>query len=336
MRAFVLILLLAGAAGLAWYLLQRAPVPPPAAPAPAPVAATVAPPEAPRPAAAGHTPEPALPGAATPSWSPQQDALRQRAQAGDGAAAAQWWATERSCQSLQDYHQQGNDDPLQRYFDASQAAALGPAGPLLPALTHEEHWLLLDERLPAEQRKTLAQEITQRVQQLCRGYAAASAELRYALAEIAARRGPETAFWDFVDHPPFDQAPLRQGSAAALPAAVRDWQQRVPAQLQQRAERGNAQAVLALGMAYLLDGTTAPPRAMRNRTALNASVVDDPQQAYRWLSLYLQMHPGTQDADQAQQWLTELGATLDTEQREQAQRWVEQTRARQVEASQNN
>lgn len=336
MRAFVLILLLAGGAGLAWYLLQREPPPAPAVPAQA-AAPSVAPVETSAPAAkASASPEPALPGAATPSWSPQQDALRQRAQAGDGSAAAQWWSTERSCQSLQNFQQRRNDDPLQAYFDAAEAARLKQAGPLLPAITHEEHWLLLDERLEAGQRRTLAQEITQRVRQLCQGYVAASAELRYAIAEIAARRGPDTAFWDFVDSPPLDEAVLRDAAAADLPAAARDWQQRVPALLQQRAERGNAPSVLALGMAYLLDGSTAPPRAMRNRAFLNASVKDDPQQAYRWLSLYLQMHPGSQDTDQAQQWLAELGPRLDDEQRAQAQRWVEQVRARQAETSGQN
>lgn len=335
MRAFVLILLLAGGAGLAWYLLQRQPSPA----SPAAAVQETAPATAPAATSAPATkttasPEPPLPGRATPSWSPQQDALRQRAQAGDGAAAAQWWSTERTCQAIQDFQLRRNDDPLQAYFDTAQAANLKQTGPLLPAITHEEHWLLLDERLEAAQRKTLAQEITQRVQQLCQGYAAGSAELRYALAEIAARRGPDAAFWDFVDSPPFDEAVQRDAAAANLPAQARDWQQRVPGLLLQRAERGNAQSALALGMAYLLDGTTAPPRAMRNRAFLNASVKDDPQQAYRWLSLYLQMHPGSQDTDQAQQWLAELGARMDDAQRAQAQRWVEQMRVRQAEADQ--
>lgn len=332
MRAFILILLLAGGAGLAWYLLPRDPSPPAVPAASRQNAAPSTAPAAERSPATATvtTPEPPLPGAATPSWSPQQDALRQRAQAGDGAAAAQWWSNERSCQALQDGKEHGSDDPLQRYFDAAQAAELKQDGPLLPAITPEEHWLLLDDRLELDQRKSLAQEITRRVQQLCQGYAAASTEQRYAIAEIAARRGPDTAFWDFVDQPPLDPSVLRDAGAANLPAAARDWQQRVPALLQQRAERGNAPSVLALGMAYLLDGSTPPPRPLRNRAFLNASVKDDPQQAYRWLSLYLQMHSGSQDSDRAQQWLAELEPRLDEQQRAQAQRWVAQTRAQQA------
>jgi hypothetical protein len=309
------------AAGVALLLTQRNPAPagtpPPASPAATGAGAAI--PATAIPYAAA-TPPPAATAGATAA----PDALRRQALAGDGKAAMQWQELDLTCRKAG-----ARPQPLQldEYFSASPTHA---ATPDLPAIAIEEHLLLQDQRLDLEQRKTLAAQIAERLTALCRDHVAASAAERYTIAAIAARRGPKRALWNFVQQPPFVEADGR----SADPELQRRWAAEAPQLLQERSLGSDTDAVLALGLAYLpgFDAVPAPP--LPPNGLLNAAVADDAEQAYRWLSLYVHMHPPSpQLSDKAQQWLAELGGRLDAEQREAAQRWVSDYRSRQAAAA---
>lgn len=343
MRWIIALVLLAAGLGAGWWLSQaRSPNAPatlaeptiaPAASPAAPAAATAAGSSATRgSAAAGITGLPAAPARAraSTSWSKEQDELSRRAYAGNGLAAAQWQDVDLTCRTLQTQESPQATGLLDSYFDDDRSR-LEREGPPLPLIKPDEHALLLDRRLDLEQRKTLAQQIELRVQQLCSGYVASSLGDRYALAEIAARSGRKDAFWMFIQQPPFTLAALLKGSGSPEEAAqMRDWTRRAPAMLEQRSARGDADAVLALGMAYLFGTDTMLPDRVPPNFMLNGAVPDDPQQAYGWLSLYLQMNPSTPLSDRVQQWLAQLDDSLSEDQRDQARRWAREQRAGQA------
>lgn len=282
--------------------------------------------------AAGIAGLPAAPARAraSASWSKQQDELSRRAYAGDGLAAAQWQDVDLTCRALQTQESLKAPGLLNSYFD-DDGKRLQQEGRPLPLINPDEHALLLDRRLDLEQRKTLAQQIELRVQQVCSGYVTSSPGDRYALAEVAARSSRKDAFWTFIQQPPFSLDLLLKGSGSPEELTqMRDWTRRAPAMLEQRSTRGDADAVLALGMAYLFGPDTLLPDRVPANFMLNGAVPDDPQQAYGWLSLYLQMNPSTPLSDRVQQWLAQLDDSLSENQREAAQRWAREQRANQA------
>lgn len=257
-----------------------------------------------------------------PSWSAAHDALYVRARDGDGIAAEQWMETEIGCDGLE-----SGFGPL-AVIELPRAAVADFRIPLLGA---DEFAYLTDTAIATTQRQAFALRLQQRIEEHCAGYRPAPRGQRLRLAELAALHGSDSAFWYYASglglfDPVNDLAGA--GRSREQLDLLRDWMQRVPAVLQQRAERGEARAVFVLGAAYLpgLDGSddTLP-------YGFSANLVDDDAlQAYRWLTLYLQMGGG--DAAmraQAQSWLAGLAGTLDLQQRAAAEQWARDQRARQ-------
>lgn len=257
-----------------------------------------------------------------PSWSAAHDALYARARDGDGIAAEQWMETEIGCDGLE-----GGFGPLS-LLELPPAAVADFRIPLLGA---DEFAYLTDAGIAMTQRQAFALRLQQRIAEHCAGYRPAPREQRLRLAELAALHGSDSAFWYYASgmglFDPIDGLTGAGRSREQLDL-LREWMQRVPAVLQQRAERGEARAVFVLGAAYLpgLDGSddTLP-------YGFSANLVDDDAlQAYRWLALYLQMGGG--DAAlraQAQSWLAGLAGALDPQQRAAAEQWAREQRARQ-------
>lgn len=254
-------------------------------------------------------PRPPLP-AAVPSWSPLQDSLRRRAEAGDAAAAAEWLQRDTRCYTMNVITQRDDSAELPtRNF--SQAASSGNArfqalDPQLPDLLS-----IADEN---ERRKALGA-LQQRLRDECRDYAPQPPSVRYALAELAARLGSDKDFWRFINEPP-----LVANYSRDVEQAV-DWARRAPLLVQERARGGDADAAYALGLAYAVDSARDMADLRLPSQYLAAAVANDPLQAYRWLSVYLRGNTDPDRSGQAQLLLARVGAQLSAEQRAQARQW---------------
>jgi len=165
----------------------------------------------------------------------------------------------------------------------------------------------------AERRQRLAA-AQQRLLDECRGYAPQPPQLRYALAEIAARVGSDKDFWRFIDEPPFAPGYSRDTEQAL------DWARRAPALVYERAVGGDAEAAYALGVAYAIDRSRELD-ADRSHGLLAAAIANDPLQAYRWLSVYLRGQPDPDQASRARALLNRIGTELSAEQRAEAEHW---------------
>lgn len=274
-------------------------------------------PRSPRSATAAHhpllarstaLPPPPLP-AQTSSWSPLLDSLRERAENGDAAAAAEWLQRDARCFSMM---------PL-----TPEAGSSLPTPGFLRATTRGRSRLAsLDTDVAAaatiedqEQRRSQLGAVQQRLLDECRGYVPQPPQVRYALAEIAARLGSDKDFWRFIDDPP-----LAPGYSRDVEQAI-DWAQRAPGMVYERAAGGDADAAYALGLAYAIDSGRELDGNGRSRQLLAAAITNDPLQAYRWLSVYLRSNPGDDRADTARAVLNRIGAELSADQRAEAERW---------------
>lgn len=254
-------------------------------------------------------PPPPLP-AAKPSWSPLLDSLRERAENGDAAAAAEWLQRDARCFSMM---------PL-----TPEAGGSLPTPGFLRATTRGRSRLAsLDTDVAAaaaiedqEQRRSQLGAVQQRLLDECRGYVPQPPQVRYALAEIAARLGSDKDFWRFIDDPP-----LAPGYSRDIEQAI-DWARRAPGMVYERAAGGDANAAYALGLAYAIDSGRELDGNRRSRQLLAAAVSNDPLQAYRWLSVYLRSNPGDERAGVARAILNRVGAELSAAQRAEAERWV--------------
>ena len=254
-------------------------------------------------------PRPPLPSAA-PSWSPLQDSLRRRAEAGDAAAAAEWLQRDSRCYAMNviSLRDDSTELPTRNFSQAvssgsSRFQALDPQLQDLASITDED-----------ERRKFLGT-LQQRLRDECRDYAPQPPAVRYALAEMAARLGSDKDFWRFINEPP-----LVANYSRDVEQAI-DWARRAPLLVQERARGGDADAAYALGMAYAIDsaremsGMRLPPQY------LAAAIGNDPLQAYRWLSVYLRGNTDPDRSAVAQQLLARVGAQLSPDQRDQARQW---------------
>lgn len=274
-------------------------------------------PRAPRSAAAADNPllarSAALPPPPLPaqksSWSPLLDSLRERAENGDAAAAAEWLQRDARCFSMM---------PL-----TPEAGGSLPTPGFVRATTRGRSRLAsLDTDVAAaaaiedqEQRRSQLGAVQQRLLDECRGYVPQPPQVRYALAEIAARLGSDKDFWRFIDDPP-----LAPGYSRDVEQAI-DWARRAPGMVYERAAGGDADAAYALGLAYAIDSGRELDGNGRSRQLLAAAITNDPLQAYRWLSVYLRSDPGDERADTARAVLNRIGAELSAEQRAEAEHW---------------
>ena len=256
-------------------------------------------------------PRPPLP-PAQPSWSPLQDSLRARAEAGDAAAAQEWLQRDNRCFTMNSFSfrrpgagSEVDEESLRRALrrGGPRVAQLDPQLASLSGIEDEE-----------ERRRTL-DGIIGRLSEECRGYAPQPPQVRYALGEIAARVGSDKDFWQFINDPP-----VALGYSRDVQQTL-DWVRRAPLMVQERARGGDADAAFALGMAYAVDSRDDGQAGQSGSFHLAAAVPNDPLQAYRWLSVYLRGNPDAERAAQAQQLLQQAGAQLTPEQRAQAQGW---------------
>lgn len=258
-------------------------------------------------ARAAALPPPARPPAAA-SWSPLLDSLRERAENGDAAAANEWLQRDARCFAMM---------PLA----ADAGAALPTPGFLRAAFGSRSRLASLDPDVlaatasddEAERRRRLGA-AQQRLLDECRGYVPQPPQLRYALAEIAARLGSDKDFWRFIDEPPFAPGYSRDTEQAL------DWARRAPALVYERAVGGDAEAAYALGVAYAIDRSRELDDD-RSHGLLAAAISNDPLQAYRWLSVYLRGQPDPEQANRARALLNRIGAELSAEQRAEAEHW---------------
>ncbi|MBL8297167.1 MAG: hypothetical protein JNN30_02360 [Rhodanobacteraceae bacterium] len=243
---------------------------------------------------------------ARPDGNAEQIALRQRAEAGDGAAALQWRALNHTCSVVTRY---SAIDIISGYFTDEESAP--PEQPPFPQVSADEHAQLADPHRDLNQRRALADSIAARLHGLCEGYRLADDAERYAMAQIAARSGPPEGFWLFVSEPPF-AADVMMNSVrdTAQFARMREWATQVPAMLQERAGRGDAESALVLGLAYALDAPSTPA-GLDQYMLLYGAVDNDAAQAYRWISRYLRLAPEGKHAALARNALTQLATQLD-------------------------
>lgn len=257
------------------------------------------------PARALSTPPAATP---QPGGNAEQTVLQQRALAGDGSAALQWLDLDRTCSHVM----RAGPIDFAEYFDEESPP---PDRPPFTQMTADEHAQLRDNTIDAARRQTLARAIGARLHASCDGYRASSDAERYAIAQIAAQHGPPEGLRRFITEPPFyPDLVMNQGGDAEQLARIRDWSQRVPAMLRERAGRGDADAALALGVAYAMNAGDAPP-GLEAYALLNGALNNDAVQSYRWLSRYLQFAPDGAHATFARAALTRLVARLDAPQR---------------------
>lgn len=254
-------------------------------------------------------PPPPLP-AQKKSWSPLLDSLRERAENGDAGAAAEWLQRDARCFSMMPLTPEaGSSLPTPGFLRAatrgrSRLASLD-AGVAAAAAIEDQ-----------EQRRSQLGAVQQRLLDECSGYVPQPPQVRYALAEIAARLGSDKDFWRFIDDPP-----LAPGYSRDVEQAI-DWVRRAPGMVYERAAGGDAEAAYALGLAYAIDSGRELDGNGRSRLLLAAAVTNDPLQAYRWLSVYLRSNPGDGRADTARAVLNRIGAELSAEQRAEAGRWA--------------
>lgn len=251
---------------------------------------------------------PALPPPKT-GWSPLLDDLRQRAERGDAAAASEWLQRDARCFAMM---------PVM----AEAGASLPTPGFLRVAARRRSRFSSLDAGVAealaledSEQRRLALGSAQQRLGDECRGYVPEPPQVRYALAEIAARLGTDKDFWRFINEPPFAPGYSRDTEQAV------DWARRAPGMVHDRALRGDADAAYALGVAYAIDHAREIDGGTPSRL-LSTAIGNDPLQAYRWLSVYLRSNPDADAAATARALLNRVGAGLTPEQRGEAERWT--------------
>jgi hypothetical protein len=245
---------------------------------------------------------------APPGGTAEQIALQQRAMAGDGTAALRWLDLERTCSYVERY----SAIHLAAYFDDESEP---PERPMFAQISAEEHAHLADRSIDAAQRQARASAIEARLHASCDGYRSSNDAERYAIAQIAAQHGPPEGLRRFVAEPPFlGNLMTNQSVDAEQLAHMRDWSHRAPAMLSERAGRGDADAALALGLAYALNANDAPA-GLDAYFLLNGALDNDATQSYRWLSRYLQFAPDGEHAAFARAALAQLAARLDPSQR---------------------
>ncbi len=245
---------------------------------------------------------------APPGGTAEQIAWQQRAMAGDGAAALRWLDLERTCS----YVTRFGAINLSTYFDDESQP---PERPMFAQISAEEHAHLADRSIDAAQRRARARTIEARLHASCDGYRASNDAERYAIAQIAAQHGPPEGLRRFITEPPFlGDLMMRQSGNAEQLAQMRDWSHRAPAMLSERAGRGDADAALALGLAYALNAGDTPA-GLEAYWLLNGALDNDAAQSYRWLSRYLQFAPDGEHAAFARTALAQLAPRLDPSQR---------------------
>lgn len=252
-------------------------------------------------------PRPPLPPAQA-SWSALMDSLRERAEAGDAAAAAEWLQRDSRCYGMQNFVPRLPGETLPtRGFSAAVEGRSPRVMKLDAQLAAAAD--IADETQRRQNLATLQQQLLDE----CRNYSPQAPQLRYALGEMAARLGSDADFWKFINDPP-----LAANYSRDVEQAI-DWARRAPLMVQQRAAAGDSQAAYALGVAYAIDhardvdSTRLPPQY------LAAAVRNDPMQAYHWLSLYLRSATDAEQRALAQDLLARVGANLSAEQRARAQ-----------------
>lgn len=243
-----------------------------------------------------------------PSWSSELDALRQRAEAGDGAAASEWLRRDGRCYAMLSLQpESGATLPTQSFMRAVVRRGRLSA--------YDDQVAAAVQIADAEQRRVRLGLEQQRLVEECRGYVPQPPSLRYALGEIAARLGSDKDFWRFIAEPP-----LAPGYSRDIEQAV-DWARRAPGLVYQRAAAGDAEAAYALGLAYAVDGPRDIEEDMNPSALLAAAVGNDAFEAYRWLSVYLRANPDGGYAEAARALITRLAAELTPEQRASAAEW---------------
>lgn len=242
---------------------------------------------------------------------PQDVALRTRALGGDGRAAAELHDLDETCRALQ---LRGELRP----------ESLGAWRMQPPAVRRDSHFaqitaaelaVLRDDLAPAETRERLGREIVARLRQLCAGYGPLPAADRYAVA-LAAANADRDSFWEFVYEPPFSgDVQSRDGGDDAQLAREREWAERIPRELRRRADAGDADAALALALAYSRGYDDDSGGGIFAYPLLNGAIDDDPVQAYRWFLRFLELQPTGPYSPQARRIADRIGASLDAAQR---------------------
>lgn len=319
MRALAAALALLLGAALGYVLTPPAPATPAAAPdaavateaaaarRPLPRVPRSGPVAAAAPLALRDLPRPPLP-SAQPSWSPLQQSLRQRAEAGDAAAATEWQQRDSRCYGMLMFTPRGADPTLPTRNLQMAVENRAPR-----AMKLDPQFAAIADIADEAQRKQSLATLQQQLLDECRGYTPEDPKLRYALGEIAARLGSDKDFWKFINDPP-----LAANYSRDVEQAI-DWARRAPLMVQERAAAGDAQAAFALGLAYAIDNARDIESLRLPPQYLAAAVPNDPVQAYRWLSRYLRSGGDAQQTALAQELLARVDAGLSAEQRARAQ-----------------
>lgn len=249
---------------------------------------------------------------------PQDSALHDGAVPGAGMAAQERHDLDETCRLFAMF---GNRVGIDQLVNSEPA----PPPLVLPSrfaqIDAAEIDRLRDPRIEPAQRERLVADIAVRITQLCAGYAPLSDADRYAVALAAAEHGPHDAFWQLLFAPPFLQDVLgNQGGDAAQVARGRDWAERMPRELQRRAESGDADAALALAFAYSGGYNEMQRDGVMSYPLLNSALDDDPVQALRWYSRYLQLRPDGAAAALARAEIARLSLQLDASRRVEPRR----------------
>ncbi|HSX58882.1 MAG TPA: hypothetical protein VLF18_01665 [Tahibacter sp.] len=238
------------------------------------------------------------------------DELRQRAERGDAAAAAEWLERDARCYAMMPFTPDaGATLPTPGFARAARSGRSrlsGVATDVSAAAQIEDD----------AQRSSALASAQQRLLDECRGYVPQPPQVRYAFGELAARLGTDKDFWKFINDPPFAAGYSRDTEQAI------DWARRAPAMVYERAVRGDAEAALALGIAYAIDRPRELDGGGNASRPLVAAIGNDPLQAYRWLNVYLRANPAAQQSPLAQALLNRIGADLSAQQRAEAANWV--------------
>jgi len=255
---------------------------------------------------------------------PQEAALRASALDGNGKAADELWELDEVCRAFTPYADES--EALDAMIAVRRTRPPAPRhAPAVSPVTTAEQEILLDVRRPADERERLARTVGARLTQLCAGYVPLDAADRYAVA-LAAANADRDAFWDFVYEPPFmSELERRNGGDDAQFARERDWADRVPREVHRLAEAGDADAALALALAYSRGFNNNASEGLYSYPLLDGAIDNDPVQAYRWLRRFLQLQPQGPFSSHARRIAERMGAGLDAAQRAEAESWLQQS-----------
>jgi hypothetical protein len=252
---------------------------------------------------------------------PQDAALRARALGGDGRAAAELRELDETCRMLGRFSE----------LTPEMLSSWRPQPPAIKRdyqialLTVAERDALRDEHAPPAERERIARDVGARLRTRCEGYGPVDAADRYAIA-LAAAKADNDSFWEFVYEPPFlNDVQSRDGGDDAQLARARDWAERIPRELQHRADAGDADAALALALAYSRGFDDEAGEGINTYPLLNGAIDDDPQHAYRWFARFLQLQPQGPYSPQARRIAERIAEKLDARQRAEAERWLQQS-----------